>query len=210
MLRGHGLPKQLSPKSLLMVVSKRWFEFSGGAKFHWEIKGRFRKRVVLANVPSFRFSFRGNICRNHPFGNHPFVNTKKGHWEIKGRFPKGWFWRTCPRSGFRSGGTSAETNLLETALLQTPENSATPFLPQFNLLVTSVSPLFNPFFPLSNLNLTSASSRISSHGLETTVYGLLAHQAIKGACSGQPLHSLWMMRSRMLARLLQACHTKPR
>ena len=50
---------------------------------HWEIKGRFRKRVVLANVPSFRFSFRGNIRRNHPFGNHPFVNTKKGHWEIK-------------------------------------------------------------------------------------------------------------------------------
>ena len=32
---------------------------------HWEIKGRFRKRVVLANVPSFRFSFRGNIRRNH-------------------------------------------------------------------------------------------------------------------------------------------------
>ena len=60
--------------------------FSGS--FHWEIKGRFRKRVVLANVPSFRFSFRGNIRRNHPFGNHPFVNTKKGYWEIKGRFRK--------------------------------------------------------------------------------------------------------------------------
>ena len=72
-------------------------------KFHREIKGRFRKRVVLANVPSFRFSFRGNIRRNHPFGNHPFVNTKKGHWEIKGRFPKGWFWRAYPRSSFRSG-----------------------------------------------------------------------------------------------------------
>ena len=43
--------------------------------------------MVLANVPSFRFSFRGNIRRNHPFGNHPFVNTK-GHWEIKGRFRK--------------------------------------------------------------------------------------------------------------------------
>ena len=90
-------------------------------KVHWEIKGRFRKRVVLANVPSFRFSFRGNIRRNHPFGNHPFVNTKKGHWEIKGRFPKGWFWRTYPRSGLRSGGTSAETTLLETTLLRTPE-----------------------------------------------------------------------------------------
>ena len=90
--------------------------------FHWEIKGRFSKRVVLANVPSFRFSFRGNIRRNHPFGNHPFVNTKKGHWEIKGRFPKGWFWRTYPRSGFRSGGTSAKTTLLETTLLRTPEH----------------------------------------------------------------------------------------
>ena len=85
--------------------------------FHWEIKGRFRKRVVLANVPSFRFSFLGNIRRNHPFGNHPLVNTKKAHWEIKGRFLKGWFWRTYPRSGFRSGGTSAETTLLETTLL---------------------------------------------------------------------------------------------
>ena len=74
----------------------------------------------MANVPSFRFSFRGNICRNHPFGNHPFVNTKKGHWEIKGRFPKGWFWRTYPRSGFRSGGTSAKTTLLETTLSQPP------------------------------------------------------------------------------------------
>ena len=54
--------------------------------FHWEIKGRFRKRVVLANVPSFRFSFQGNIriCsrsgfrsgedirQNHPFGKPPF------------------------------------------------------------------------------------------------------------------------------------------
>ena len=55
---------------------------------HWEIKGRFRKRVVLANIPLFRFSFRGNIRQNHPFGNHPFVNTKKAHWEIKGRFRK--------------------------------------------------------------------------------------------------------------------------
>ena len=66
--------------------------------------------------------------------------------EIKGRFPgQGWFWRMCPRSGgtlrgnirtylhcgfsfrgnirmypcsgFRSGGTSAKTTLLETTLL---------------------------------------------------------------------------------------------
>ena len=45
-------------------------------------KGCFRKRVVLANVPSFRFSFRGNIRlvpsfrgnirQNHPFEKPPF------------------------------------------------------------------------------------------------------------------------------------------
>ena len=67
-------------------------------KFREETKGRFRKRVVLVNVPSFRvfvpeehvngpsfwFTFRGNIertlvpvfvpgnfCQNDPFGNHP-------------------------------------------------------------------------------------------------------------------------------------------
>ena len=45
---------------------------------HWEIKGRFPKRVVLANVPSFRFSFRGNIRRNHPFGKPPFCQHQKG------------------------------------------------------------------------------------------------------------------------------------
>ena len=51
--------------------------FVNTKKGHWEIKGRFRKRVVLANVPSFRFSFRGNIRQNHPFGNHPFANPRK-------------------------------------------------------------------------------------------------------------------------------------
>ena len=30
-----------------------------------ETQGRFRKRVVLANVPLFRFSFRGNM-RTYP------------------------------------------------------------------------------------------------------------------------------------------------
>ena len=28
---------------------------------HWKTKGRFRKRAVLSNVPSFRFSFQGNM-----------------------------------------------------------------------------------------------------------------------------------------------------
>ena len=31
------------------------------------------------------------------------------HWETKGRFHKGRFWRMCPRSGFRSGGTCERT-----------------------------------------------------------------------------------------------------
>ena len=93
---------------------------------HWEIKGRFPKRVVLANVPSFRFSFRGNIRRNHPPGNHPPVNTKKAHREIKGRFPKGRLRRTYPRPGPRPGGTPAETTLLETTLLRTPELGVWP------------------------------------------------------------------------------------
>ena len=39
----------------------------------------------------------------------------------------------------------------------------TPFLPQFHLFL-------NSFLPFLNLNLTSASSGISNHGLETTVY----------------------------------------
>ena len=34
-----------------------------------------------------------------------FLEFEKLHWETKGGFVKGWFWRTCPRSGFRSGGT---------------------------------------------------------------------------------------------------------
>ena len=86
---------------------------------HWEIKGRFRKRAVLANVPSFRFSFRGNIRRNRPFGNHPFVNTKKGHWEIKGRFQKGGFGKGTLVPVFVPG--EHPPKLLETTLLRTPD-----------------------------------------------------------------------------------------
>ena len=48
--------------------------------------------------------------------------------------------------------------------------STTPFLPQFNLLFTSIVLFLTSFLPLFNLNLTSASSRLSNHGLEITVY----------------------------------------
>ena len=69
-----------------------------------EIKGRFRvKGWFWRTYPRSGFRSGGTSGRNHPFGNHPFANTKKAHWEIKGRFPKGWFWRMYPRSGFRSG-----------------------------------------------------------------------------------------------------------
>ena len=75
-------------------------------RFHLEIKGRFRKRVVLANVPSFRFfvpgehanvpSFRGTcertlvpvfVPREHPpkppFCNPPFCVLPK---DFSGRY----------------------------------------------------------------------------------------------------------------------------
>ena len=72
---------------------------------HWETKERVRKKVVLANVPSFRFSFQGNMrtyprsclrsggtseCTlvpvfvpgehppNHPFGKPPFCQRPTG------------------------------------------------------------------------------------------------------------------------------------
>ena len=66
-------------------------------KAHWETKGRFCKRVVLANVPSFRFSFRGNM-RTYPRSGFRSGGTSEC---------------TLPHSGLRSGGTSAKTTLLE-------------------------------------------------------------------------------------------------
>ena len=46
--------------------------------FHWEIKGRFRKRVVLANVPSFRFSFLWEHPPKPPFWKPPSCQHQKG------------------------------------------------------------------------------------------------------------------------------------
>ena len=72
-------------------------------KHHRKIKGRFRKRVVLANVPSFQFSFQGNM-RTYPrsgfrSGENPNV----------------------PSFRFSFRGTSAKTTLLETTLLGSSE-----------------------------------------------------------------------------------------
>ena len=97
-----------------------------GLIFHWEIKGRFRKRVVLANVPSFRFSFRGNIRRNHPFGNHPFANPRKFSLGDKRAVSKRVVLANVPSFRFSFRGTSAETTLLETTLLRTPEKGSFP------------------------------------------------------------------------------------
>ena len=96
-------PYLLSPLPILVQASKRHLNMNFLVQLHREIKGRFRKRVVLANVPcsgfrsggtwertlvpvfvpgehpnvpSFRLSFRGNIRRNHPFVNHPFFNPR--------------------------------------------------------------------------------------------------------------------------------------
>ena len=89
---------------------RRGTRLRGPQHFHWEIKGQSPKRVVLANVPSFRFSFWGNI-RTYPCSGFPF----------RGNI------RMCPRSGFRSGGASAKTTLLETTLLCPSESVEAPW-----------------------------------------------------------------------------------
>ena len=49
------------------------------ASFHWEIKGRFRKRVVLANVPSFRFFGFGKrgLLEKGSFQRSPFSRDSR-------------------------------------------------------------------------------------------------------------------------------------
>ena len=94
-----------------------------GVTFQWEIKGRFRKRVVLANVPSFRFSFRGNIRRNHPFAfwKSPFCQHPKGSLGDKRAVSKRVVLANVPSFRFSFRGNIAKTTLLETALLGSPE-----------------------------------------------------------------------------------------
>ena len=70
---------------------------------HWEIKGRFRKRVVLANVPSFRFSFQGNL-RTYPrsgfcSGEHPNVASFRGNIRQDHPFGKPPFWQSRRAEG---------------------------------------------------------------------------------------------------------------
>ena len=79
-----GLPGPKTPKSSAMKTTT----------WHCSKKGRFRKRVVLANVPSFRLSFRGNM-RTYPRSGFNLMS-------FRGNI------RTYLRSGFRSERTSAK------------------------------------------------------------------------------------------------------
>ena len=108
------MPGQIFPGSWTLAVLGLFGHLCSHVKpnFHWEIKGRFCKRVVLANVPrsgfrsggtcertlvpafvqgehlnvpSFRFSFRGNIRQTHPFR-----GPRMGGWIRRGRIWRFW------------------------------------------------------------------------------------------------------------------------
>ena len=68
-LRPQNRPKPPQPlisrQKKTGVALKFHRNFWGKSFCHWEIKGRFRKRVVLASVPLFQFSFWGNM-RTYP------------------------------------------------------------------------------------------------------------------------------------------------
>ena len=89
--------------------------------FHRETKGRFRKRVVLANVPSLRFFVPGEHANLPSF---PVF--------VRGNM------RTYPRSGFRSGGTSAKTTLLENHNQNRPKNIASDVMSTRQLMAHQV------------------------------------------------------------------------
>ena len=163
-------------KGVLMVVSKRCFEFClGGQKNQWtENTWTFFWRPLWDNRP-----------RDEP---PPVPGTNGAKWRFycgieqkmaslsQGRVP------ICPGEGSRlsQGQFSFVPDTVPRKLFMfigfflarssgdwippPPFNlNLTSFLPQFYLMLTS-------FLPLFNLNLTSASSGISNHGLETTVY----------------------------------------
>ena len=89
--RAFGVPKSHFRGKMKLVC---WAAVSNRAlrpQKSREIKGRFRKRVVLANVPSlrffvpgdhenvpsFRFSFGGTSAKTTLFENHSFANPRK-------------------------------------------------------------------------------------------------------------------------------------
>ena len=70
-----------------------------------------------------------------------------GPWEIKeGGFVKGWFWRTCPHSGFRSRGTCYRSEKLQNESSPNFLNCRPGFCPEF---CSGFSPKFSRIFRAS-------------------------------------------------------------
>ena len=126
---------------------KRNLHFEGGTVqteiqvvfYHWEIRGGFRKRVVLANVPSFRFSFRGNM-RTYPRSGFRSMEHTLVPIFVPGEHPpKPPFWKTSlssepPTSVFTLGMAQSNCSLhLEWCKLRCKEgthNIALGFAPR--------------------------------------------------------------------------------
>ena len=132
-------------------VVKRWFP---NGESHWEIKGRFRKRVVLANLPSFRFSFRGNIRRNHPFGKPPFCQHPKGSLGDKRAVSKRVVLANVPSFRFSFRGNIRRNHPFGNHPFRFPRESSlvrraksrNPSQPQCYLCFTLFQPLFDISF----------------------------------------------------------------
>ena len=122
----HTSPQHADPHEFPV-----WFSLKG-PKSREETKGRFRKRVVWAPVPSFRFLAPGNICmyprsggfgtgqhphvplfrfsvpgnirQNHPFRNHPFASSRESMWiGVLWAGLRGAMWITHVGGKFRHG-----------------------------------------------------------------------------------------------------------
>ena len=72
---------------------------------HWETKGRFCRRVVLANVPSFRLSFRGNM-RMYPRSG--FRSGGTSECTLVPVVVPGAFWKTTLLSTPEEGGCESK------------------------------------------------------------------------------------------------------
>ena len=64
---GRPVPKKPLTRVVLANVPSFRFSFRGNMRTYPRCGFSFHP-----NVPSFRSSFRGNIRQDHPFGNHPF------------------------------------------------------------------------------------------------------------------------------------------
>ena len=113
--------------------------------------------MVLANVPSFRFSFRGNM-RTYP----------RSGFSFRGNI------RTYPGSGFRSGGTSAKTTLLETTLLGSSDKRVPELIPDSFLESSRTSPSLRfgvPELLLIELRILLQERGLLERGSFKTIFG---------------------------------------